>query len=86
MRQVALEVRLIAFAIIGVMQKRVGIVKDVPLGEGVILVMGSELCQCPIGDVVASVCAIRIVDVEGEALSGRSKTSYRYKIRNTINY
>ena len=49
-------------------QERVVIVEDVPLGDGVVAVVGSEFCQCPIGDVFLSVRAILVVGVEGEAL------------------
>ena len=52
----------------GVVQERIVIVEDVPLGDGVVAVVGSEFYQCPIGDVFASVGAVLIVGVEGEAL------------------
>ena len=68
MREIALEVRFVFLAILGVMQESVIVVEDVPFGDGVVVVMRSEFCQCPIGDVLTSVCAVLVVDVEGEAL------------------
>ena len=68
MGQIALEVRFVFLAIVGVMQESVGIVEDVPFGEGVVLVVGSEVCQCPIGDVFTSVCAVFVVGVERKTL------------------
>ena len=68
MREVALEVRLILFAIVGMVQESVVIVEDVPLGDGLIVVVGSEFRQCPIGDVLLAVCAVLIVGIEGEGL------------------
>ena len=65
MREIAFEVRLVFFAIIRVMQESVVVVEDVPFGDGVVLVVGSELRQCPIGDVFAAVCAVFVVGVEG---------------------
>ena len=49
-------------------QERVVIVEDVPLSDGVIVVVGSEFRQRPIGDILLSVCAVFIVGVEGKAL------------------
>ena len=49
-------------------QEPVGVVKDVPLGDGVIAVMRLEFCQCPIGDVFAAVCAVFVIGVEWETL------------------
>ena len=68
MREIALEVCLVFLAIGGVVQEPVVIVEDVPLGDGVVGVMGSEFRQRPIGDVLLSVCAVLVVGVEGEAL------------------
>ena len=51
------------------MQEGVGIVKDVPLTDGIIAIVFAEFCQCPIGDVLLAVCAILIVGVEGKALN-----------------
>ena len=42
--------------------------EDVPLRDGVIAVVFSEFCQCPIGDVFLAVCAVLIVGVERKAL------------------
>ena len=42
MREVALEVHLILLTIGRVMQEGIGIVEDVPFGDGVIAVVGSE--------------------------------------------
>ena len=40
--------------------------EDVPLGEGVVVVVGAELRQCPIGDVFAAVCAVFVVECKTE--------------------
>ena len=42
--------------------------EDVPLGDGFVSVMGAELFQRPIGDVLAAVFTIFVVGVEGKAL------------------
>ena len=68
MWQIALEVRLIFLAIVGVMQEAIGIVEDVPLGDGIVSVVGSEVCQCPIADIFLAVCAVLVVGVERKAL------------------
>ena len=49
-------------------QDTVGVVEDVPLADGIITVVFAECCECPIGDVLLTVCAILIVGIEGEAL------------------
>ena len=66
MWKIALEVRLILFAIARVVQEAVGIVEDVPLGDGVIAVVVSEFRQRPIGYILLAVCAVLIVGVEVE--------------------
>ena len=68
MWQIALQVHLVFLAIGGVMQETVIIVEDVPLGEGVVAIVGSEFRQRPIGDVLLSVRAVLVVGVEREAL------------------
>ena len=47
-------------------QDAVCIVEDVPFADAVIAVVFSEFCQCPIGDVLLTVCAILVVGVERE--------------------
>ena len=68
-RQIALEVDTIPFAIIGTMQQPIRIVENVPLLNRRVAVMRAELGQCPIGDVLAPISAILIVDVKRKALS-----------------
>ncbi len=51
------------------MQDAVYVIEDVPFGDGVVVVVGTELRECPIGDVLAAVGAVGIVDVERETLS-----------------
>ena len=51
--------------------------EDVPLGDGVVIVVGSEFCQCPIGDVLSSVRAVFVVGVEGETLRISGKMNIR---------
>ena len=64
----ALEVGLVAVAVGGVVQQAVDVVEDVPLGYGVVAVVGAEAVQRPVGDVLAAVAAVLVVGVEGEAL------------------
>ena len=68
MREVALEVHLVFFAVGGMVQETVVVVEDVPFGDGVITVVGSEFSQCPTGDVLLSVRVVFVVSVEREAL------------------
>ena len=63
-------------------QETVVVAEDVPLGDGVVGVVGSEFRQCPIGDVLLSVGAIFIVCVERKALP----IAYELDIWNNINY
>jgi len=66
--QFAPEVGGITLAVLRVMEDRIDIVEDVPLGEGGGRVATAELFQCPIGDVLVAVAAVFSVGVEGEAL------------------
>ena len=66
MREVALEVHLVFLTIGGLVQEPVVVVEDVPFGDGVVAVVGSEFGQCPIGDVLLSVRVVFVVSVEGE--------------------
>ena len=70
MREIALEVCLVFFTIGGMVQEPVVIVEDVPFGDGVITVVGSEFRQCPIGDVLLSVGAVLVVGVNGKDCCG----------------
>src|SRR5436309_2247224 len=51
------------------MQHRIHIVKDVPLCYRTVRVADAELLQRPVGDVLAPIAAVFVVDVEGEALA-----------------
>ena len=42
--------------------------KDVSFCEGIVSVMGPEVFQCPIGDVLPAVFPVFVVGVQGEAL------------------
>ena len=66
--QLAFEVGLVALAVGGVMQQAVDVVEDIPLGDGVVAVVGAEAVEGPVGDVFAAVAAVLVVGVEGEAL------------------
>ena len=48
------------------MQKPIGIVENVPFGDGIVAIVVSEFCQGPISDVLTTVCAVLIVGVEGK--------------------
>ena len=64
----AAEVGGVALAVLGVVQDGVDVVEDVPLGDGGVVVVGAELFEGPVGDVLAAVGAVFGVGVEGEAL------------------
>ena len=70
--QLAFEVGLVALTVGGVMQQAVDVVEDIPLGDGVVAVVGAEAVQRPGGDVFAAVAAVLVVGVEGEALGAAS--------------
>jgi hypothetical protein len=67
-RQFALEVGGVARTVLRVMQYGVGVVEDVPFGDGFVFVVGAELLKRPVGDVLAAVSAVFRVSIEGEAL------------------
>jgi len=54
-RQLALQVGGVALAILGMVQDGVDVVEDVPLGDGRVAVVGAELFECPVRDVLAAV-------------------------------
>ena len=64
MREVALEVHLVFLSVVGMVEERVGVVEDVPLGDGVVVVVFAEGVKCPIGDVLFAVGAFLVVGVE----------------------
>jgi len=55
-------------------QDGVDVVEDVPLGDGGVAVVGAELFERPVGDVLAAVGAVFGVGVEGKPLKARHKT------------
>ena len=48
------------------MQHGIDAVEDVPLGDVGVGVVGAELVQRPVGDVLAAVGAVFVVSVEGD--------------------
>ena len=60
----AAEVGGVALAVFGVVQDGVDVVEDVPLGDGGVVVVGAELFEGPVGDVLAAVGAVFGVGVE----------------------
>ena len=66
-RQFPFEVLLIPLPVLRRMQQAVDVMEDVPLGD-VRPALRPELCQRPVGDVVAPEFAVEGVGVEGEAL------------------
>jgi hypothetical protein len=56
--QFAAEVGGVALAVLGVVQDGVDVVEDVPLGDGGVVVVGAELFEGPVGDVLAAVGAV----------------------------
>src|SRR5260370_14227790 len=61
----AAEVGGVALAVLGVVQDGVDVVEDVPLGDGRVVVVGAELFEGPVGDVLAAAGALFGVGVEG---------------------
>ena len=60
----ALEVGGVTGAVFGVVEDGVGGVKDVPLGDLVVGVVGAELGKRPIGDVFSTIGAVFVIDVK----------------------
>jgi hypothetical protein len=56
-------------------QDGVDVVEDVPLGDGGVVVVGAELNECPVGDVLAATGAVFGVGVEGKALEAITGTN-----------
>jgi hypothetical protein len=54
----AAEVGGVALAVLGVVQDGVDVVEDVPFGDGGVVVVGTELFEGPVGDVLAAVGAV----------------------------
>src|ERR1035438_5977677 len=65
----AAEVGGVALAVLGVVQDGVDVVEDIPLGDGGVVVVGAELFEGPVGDVLAAVSAVFGVGVVGETLA-----------------
>ena len=70
-RQFTLQVIGITLAIARMVQKAIDVIEDVPLRDLLVAVTLTEVIEGPIGDVLASVCAVLVVEVEGEALARR---------------
>ena len=54
-RQFAAQIGGIALAVLGVVQDGVDVMEDVPLVDGRVVVVGAELFERPVGDVLAGV-------------------------------
>jgi hypothetical protein len=67
----ALEVGGVAGAVLGVVEDGVGGVEDVPLGDLLVASSGCGIRQRPVGDVLAAVGAVFVVDYR------RESTGYR---------
>src|SRR5208337_5100499 len=65
-RQLAFQVGGVALAVLGMMQHRIDVVEDVPLGDVGVVVMRTELIQRSVGDVLASVGAGFVKHVKRE--------------------
>jgi hypothetical protein len=57
-REFAAKVGGVALAVLGVVQDGVDVVENVPLGDGGVVVVGAELFEGPVGDVLATVGAV----------------------------
>ena len=84
-RQFAAEVGGVAVTVLGVVQDGVDVMEDVPLGNGRVVVVGAELFEGPVSDVLAAVAAVFGVGVEGEALSAAPWAS-KVQVGNMICY
>ena len=67
-RQLAFEVVGELFPIARMMEHAVDVMENVPLAHLFVVVVSAELIQRPIGDVLAAIRAVFVVDVEREAL------------------
>jgi len=63
-REFAAEVGGVALTVVGVVQDGVDVVEDVPLGDGWVGIVGAELFERPVGDVLAAVGAVFGVGVD----------------------
>jgi hypothetical protein len=52
----AAEVGGVALAVLGLVQDGIDVVEDVPLGDGGVVVVGAELLERPVGDVLSGGC------------------------------
>lgn len=53
-RKFAAEVGGVALAVVGVVEDGVDVMEDVPLGDGGVGVVGAELVEGPVGDVLSA--------------------------------
>ena len=66
----ALEVGGVAGAVLGVVEDGVGGMEDVPLGDLVVGVVGAELGERPVGDVLTTVGSVFVVGIKRKNLRG----------------
>jgi len=64
----ALEVGLVFIAISRVMEETINVVKDVPLGNGLVDVVLMKLSKCPVCDVLAAIFALLVLEIKRKAL------------------
>ena len=67
-RHLPLEIGREGLPVVGVMQQGVYVVEDVPLGDFIVIVVGAEASQRPVGDVLLPIAPVFVIGVEGEAL------------------
>jgi hypothetical protein len=71
-RQFAAEISGVAQAVLRVVQDGVGVVEDVPFDDRRVAIVGAELFERPVGDVVAAVGAVFGIGAEGKTLFANS--------------
>ena len=67
-RQIALQIGGVTFAILRMVQEPIDIVENIRLLDAIVFIMRPEVLQRPVGDIFSAVRSIFVVDVEGEAL------------------
>src|SRR5205809_5777715 len=85
MWEIALQVFGITFAVLWMIQESIDIIENIPLRHfGAIFRL--ELGKCPIGDILASVAAIFMVNIVGETLYTCIPAYTVFEIHNSASY
>src|SRR5947209_5227264 len=75
-RQLPLQVLGVLRAVFGMVQHGIDVIEDVPLRGLLVAVVLAEMLQRPVGDVLVSSLAIRLIGIERETLAATAGTYY----------